>query len=189
MIKKLNRGFTFIELVIAMLVSSFIMGSLVYVVSEANFYLKKQLYRDSVNKYVDHVFNSMFTHAINAELVNIENKNRIVFGYRSSNGLIDSLFVYEKKRRKGIFVNGQLLENATFYDEDNNDNFYMTIKEFTSKKTFDVMGLDASITNAVIDVLLGIELHYNRGSKKIKEDFPYKKTIFKRASAIFNSNQ
>ena len=176
MIKKLNKGFTFVELVIAMLVSAFIMGGLVYVVGEANFYLQRQLYRDSVNKYADQVFNSMFTHAINAELVNIENKNRVVFGYRSSDGLIDSLFVYEKKRRKGIFVNGELLENATFYDEDKNENFYMTIKEFTSRRTFDVMGFDATITNAVIDILLGIELNYNRGSKRIKEDFPFKKT-------------
>ena len=43
--------------------------------------------------------------------------------------------------------------------------------------------------NAAIDILLGIELHYKRGSKVIKEEFPYKKTIFKRASAIFNANQ
>ena len=94
MIKRINKGFTFVELVIAMLLSSFIMGGLVYVVSEANFYLQRQLYRDSINKYADQVFNNIFTHAINAQLVNIENKNRIVFGYRGSEGLIDSMFIY-----------------------------------------------------------------------------------------------
>jgi len=189
MIKRINKGFTLVELVIGMLLSSFIMGCLVYVVSEANFYLQRQLYRDSINKYADQVFNDIFTHAINAQLVNIENQNRIVFGYRGSEGLIDSMFVYEKKRRRGIFLNGEILENATFYDEEKNENFYMTIKEFTSRKTFDVIGFDETIKNAAIDILLGIELHYKRGSKAIKEEFPYKKTIFKRASAIFNANQ
>tara|TARA_B110000014_G_C20043641_1_gene542582 strand:+ start:166 stop:735 length:570 start_codon:yes stop_codon:yes gene_type:complete len=189
MIKKINKGFTLVELVIAMLISSFVMGGLVYVVSEANFYLKRQLYRDSINKYADQVFNDIFTHAINAELVSIDNRNRIVFGYKGSSGRIDSLFVYEKKRHKGIFLNGELLRHATFYSKDEDEKFYMVIKEFTSKYTLDIIGVSDSIKDAVIDILLGVELHYNRGDRRIVEEFPYKKTIFKRASTIFNSNQ
>ncbi len=187
--QRLNKGFTFVELVIAMLVSSFIMGGLIYVVSEANFYLKRQLYRDSVNKYADQVFNNVFTHAINAELVNIDNRNRVVFGYKSSSGRIDSLFVYEKKRHKGIFVNGNILKNATFHSKEQDEDFYMVIKEFTSKYTLDVIGFSEAMKDAVIDVLLGVELHYARGDKRIVEEFPYKKSIFKRTSTIFNSNQ
>ena len=108
MIKRINKGFTLVELVIAMLLSSFIMGGLVYVVSEANFYLQRQLYRDSINKYADQVFNDIFAHAINAQLVNIENQNRIVFGYRGSEGLIDSFSQYDLKNKRCWLIQAEL---------------------------------------------------------------------------------
>ena len=185
MTKKINKGFTFIELVIAMLISSFIMGGLVYVVSEANFYLQRQIYRDSVNKYANQVLNNMFKEAINAPQIEMANSNRIKFGYKSSNSEnIDSMLTYEKRSNRGIFLNGEILKNATFYSKSQNEDFYMVIREFTGQKNIGVQGFNDNLRDAVIDILLGIELHYNRGGRKIVEDFSYKKTVFTRGAAV-----
>ena len=40
--KKLNKGFTIIELMISIMLASVVVGALVYVVGESNFYLRKQ---------------------------------------------------------------------------------------------------------------------------------------------------
>ena len=46
--KKLSKGFTIVELMISIMIASVVVGSLVYVVGESNFYLRKQMYRENV---------------------------------------------------------------------------------------------------------------------------------------------
>ena len=65
----------------------------------------------------------------------------------------------------------------------------MQIKEFRGRKTFQGQGLNADVRDAVIDVFLGIELHYTRGSNIISEQFPFKKTIFTRKAAVYNASK
>ena len=35
---------------------------------------------------------------------------------------------------------------------------------------------------------LGIQLNYNRGGRKVTEEFPFQKTILTRKAAVYNNN-
>ena len=72
---------------------------------------------------------------------------------------------------------------------DKNRNYYMQIIEFSSSRTFTGHGYAADVRDAVIDVFLGIRLNYTRGSQKFTEEFPYKKTIFTRSAAVYDSGK
>lgn len=187
--KKYVRGFSIVELVVAILLSSIIVGTLIYVISEANFYLRKQMYRDNVNKYASIVMDDIFRNTINANFVNIEANNQIVCGYRTSDSALDSLKIYQSRINQGILVDGKVLESATFHNKDRNKNYYMQIKKFRAKHTFQGQGYSSDVRDAVIDIFLGISLHYTRGNKIITEDFPFKKTIFTRHAAVYNESK
>ena len=187
--KKYIKGFTLVEVVTAILLSSIIVGTLIYIVSEANFYLRKQMYRDNVNKYAVLVMDEIFRSAINANFVNIEGNSQIVCGYRTSDSALDSLKIYQYRMNQGILVDGKPLEIATFHNKDRNKNYYMQIKEFRGEHTFEGQGYSSDVRDAVIDIFLGIELHYTRGNKIVTEAFPFKKTIFTRHAAVYNASK
>ena len=42
---KLNKGFTIVELMVSIIIATVIVGGLIYIVRESNFYLRKQMYR------------------------------------------------------------------------------------------------------------------------------------------------
>ena len=65
----------------------------------------------------------------------------------------------------------------------------MQIKVFRGDHTFDGQGYGSDIRDAVIDVFLGISLHYTRGNRDITEEFPFKKTIFRRHAAVYNASK
>ena len=92
---KLSKGFTMVELMISIIIATIIVGGLVYVVGESNFYLTKQMYRENVQKYADNVLNDIFLSAINANDVNIQNQGQIICGFKKTDGLVDSLKVYD----------------------------------------------------------------------------------------------
>ena len=186
---KITKGFSILELILSMVISSILVGGLVYVVSEANFFLNKQLYRGKVNRYGNAVMHEIFSTTINANFVNIENTDQIICGFRTNQSSLDSLKIYEHRRNDGVLINGKPIENLNFYSKDNNKNFYMEITDFQGKHTFDGQGYNADVRDAVIDILLGIKLHYTRGNKKIMEEFPFKKTIFTRYAAVYNSSK
>ena len=186
--RKYFQGFSMVEVVTAILLSSIIMGTLIYVVGEANFYLNKQMYRDNVNKYADSVMNDIFSSAINANSVNIDNKDQIVLGYSTNDAEIDSMRVYQHRPHQGVLVDGKPLEYAFFHNKDQNKNYYMHLKEFRADYNFDGHG-NAEVRNVLIDIFLGIELFYKRGTSVIKEEFPYKKTIFTRYAAVYNASK
>ena len=187
--KKINEGFTMGEVVSAILLSSIVIGGLIYVVAESNFYIRKQMYRDNVNKYATIVMDEIFKTTINANFINVEGNSQIICGFRTNNNALDSIKIYQYRTNQGILVDGKVLDNATFHNKDRNKNYYMQIKEFRGKKTFEGQGLNADLRDAVIDVFLGIELHYTRGNKIITEQFPYKKTIFTRKAAVYNASK
>ena len=103
---KLDKGFTIVELMVSIMIATIIVGGLIYVVGESNFYLKKQMYRENVKKYADNVLNDIFLSAINANDVNIENEGQIICGFKKTDGLVDSLKVYDfrinRRRRNRI---------------------------------------------------------------------------------------
>ena len=156
--------------------------------SEANFYLRKQMYRDNVNKYADSVMNDIFSSAINASTVNINNTDEITLGYSTNGDYIDSNKVYQSRPNQGILVDGKPLKYAFFHNKDQNKNYYMHIKEFRADYNFDGHG-NAEVRDVLIDIFLGVELYYKRGSSVIKEEFPYKKTIFTRYAAVYNTSK
>ena len=188
---QLNRGFTIVELMISVMIASIIVGGLVYVVGESNFYLSRQMYRENVKKYADNVMNDIFLSTINANEVNIDNPGQIICGFKTGNGLdglVDSLKVYDYRVNQGILVDGKPLKTAFFHNKDKNKNYYMQITEFKVKTAFDGIGIDSDLRDAVINVFLGMQLNYNRGSRKVTETFPFQKTIFTRKAAVY-SNQ
>ena len=186
--KKINTGFTLIELLIAIVISVVLAGGIFLAFSEANFYLRKQMYRDNVNKYADSVMNDIFSSAINASSVNIDNVNEITLGYSTSGDYIDSMKVYQHRPNQGVLVDGKPLKYAFFHNKDQNKNYYMHMKEFRGEYNFDGHG-NAEVRDVLIDVFLGIELFYKRGNTVIKEEFPYKKTIFTRYAAVYNAGK
>ena len=187
--KKLNKGFTLIELLVAIGISVILAGGIFLAFTEVNFYLKKQMYRDNVNKYADTVMNNIFSSAINASFVNIENKDEITLGYRTNNDSVDSIKVYQYRPNQGILIDGKPIKNAFFHNKDQNKNYYMYLRKFEVDHTFDGQGYNADVRDVVIDVFLGIELYYKRGDLVIKEEFPYKKTIFTRYAAVYNASK
>ena len=187
--EKYLKGFTMVETLMAMLLASIIVGALIYVVIEANFYLKKQMYRDNVNKYATLVMDDIFRSTINANFVNIEGNNQIVCGYRTSDSALDSLKIYQYRINQGVLVDGKPLRRATFHNKDKNKNYYMQIKDFRGEHTFEGQGYSSDVRDAVIDVFLGINLHYTRGNRIITEEFPFKKTIFTRHAAVYNASK
>tara|TARA_X000001036_G_scaffold242888_1_gene226629 strand:+ start:1861 stop:2436 length:576 start_codon:yes stop_codon:yes gene_type:complete len=184
---KLSKGFTMVELMISIIIATVIVGGLVYVVGESNFYLTKQMYRENVKKYADNVLNDIFLSAINANEVNIENDGQILCGFKKTDSLVDSLKVYDYRINQGILVDGRPLENAFFHNKDKNKNYYMQIVKFKAKSAFDGIGVNADLRDAVVDVFLGIQLNYRRGEKQITESFPFQKTIFTRKAAVYSS--
>ena len=184
---KLSNGFTMVELMISIIIATIIVGGLVYVVGESNFYLTKQMYRENVQKYADNVLNDIFLSAINANEVNIENDGQILCGFKKTDSLVDSLKVYDYRINQGILVDGRPLENAFFHNKDKNKNYYMQIVKFKAKSAFDGIGVNADLRDAVVDVFLGIQLNYRRGEKQITESFPFQKTIFTRKAAVYSS--
>ena len=187
--KKYLKGFTMVETLMAMLLASIIVGALIYVVIESNFYLKKQMYRDNVNKYAALVMDDIFRSTINANFVNIEGNNQIVCGYRTSDSALDSIKIYQYRINQGILVDGKPLKRATFHNKDKNKNYYMQIKDFRGEHTFEGQGYSNDVRDAVIDIFLGINLHYTRGNRIITEEFPFKKTIFTRHAAVYNASK
>ena len=186
--KKLTKGFTIVELMISIMIASVVVGGLVYVVGESNFYLRKQMYRENVKKYADNVLNDIFLSAINANDVNIDNDGQIICGFKTSDGSSDSLKVYDYRINQGILVDGRPIEYAFFHNKDKNKNYYMQVTKFKAKTAFDGIGLDSDLREAVIDVFLGIQLNYNRGGSKVTESFPFQKTIFTRKAAVYSDN-
>ncbi|MFL2988446.1 prepilin-type N-terminal cleavage/methylation domain-containing protein [bacterium] len=184
---KLSKGFTMVELMISIIIATVIVGGLIYVVGESNFYLTKQMYRENVKKYADNVLNDIFLSAINANEVNIENDGQILCGFKKTDSLVDSLKVYDYRINQGILVDGRPLENAFFHNKDKNKNYYMQIVKFKAKSAFDGIGVNADLRDAVVDVFLGIQLNYRRGEKQITESFPFQKTIFTRKAAVYSS--
>ena len=184
---KLSKGFTMVELMISIIIATVIVGGLVYVVGESNFYLTKQMYRENVKKYADNVLNDIFLSAINANEVNIENDGQILCGFKKTDSLVDSLKVYDYRINQGILVDGRPLENAFFHNKDKNKNYYMQIVKFKAKSAFDGIGVNADLRDAVVDIFLGIQLNYRRGEKQITESFPFQKTIFTRKAAVYSS--
>tara|TARA_B100000029_G_C17581310_1_gene959754 strand:- start:103 stop:693 length:591 start_codon:yes stop_codon:yes gene_type:complete len=187
--EKYIKGFTMVEVITAVLLSSIVVGALIYIVGEANFYLKKQMYRDNVNKYAVLVMDNVFRSAINANFVNIEGNNQIICGYRTTDSALDSLKIYQYRINQGVLVDGKPLENATFHNKDRNKNYYMQINDFRGEHTFEGQGYSADVRDAVIDIFLGITLHYTRGSRIISEEFPFKKTIFTRHASVYNASK
>ena len=61
-------------------------------------------------------------------------------------------------------------------------------QEFKAKTAFDGIGVDPELRDAVVDIFLGIQLNYNRGSNKVNESFPFQKTIFTRKAAVYSDN-
>ena len=186
---KFQKGFTLPEIIIGMLIASFLAGGLFLAFSEATFYFKKQMYRDNVEKYLDVAMNDIFSSTINAKFINIENKDELVLGYRSNNESVDSFMIYQSRPNQGILLNGKELEHAFFHNKDQNKNYYMYLREFSVDHTFDGQGYDADLRDAIIEVFLGVELYYTRGNRIIKEEFPYKKTIFTRSAAAYNASK
>ena len=184
-----SRGFTLVEVLVAVIISTIVVGSLIYIVGEANVYLRKQMYRDNVNKYAMSVLDDIFKTSINANFINVEATSRIVCGFRTSDSELDSLKIYQYRTNHGILVNGKPLENATFHNKDDNKDYYMQFKEFRGKKTFQGQGFNSDLRDAVIDIILGIELHYSLGDIIITEEFPFKKTIFTRKAAVYNASK
>ena len=184
---KLSKGFTMVELMISIIIATIIVGGLVYVVGESNFYLTKQMYRENVKKYADNVLNDIFLSAINANEVNIENDGQILCGFKKTDSLVDSLKVYDYRINQGILVDGRPLENAFFHNKDKNKNYYIQIVKFKAKSAFDGIGVNADLRDAVVDVFLGIQLNYRRGEKQITESFQFQKTIFTRKAAVYSS--
>ena len=183
---KIQMGFTLPEILIGMLIASFLAGGLFLAFSESAFYFKKQMYRDNVEKYLDVAMNDIFLSTINAQFINIENKDELVLGYRSNNESVDSFMIYQSRPNQGVLLNGKELEYAFFHNKDQNKNYYMYLREFSVDHTFDGQGYDADLRDAIIEVFLGIELYYKRGNRIIKEEFPYNKTIFTRTAAAYN---
>ena len=171
------------------MIASVVVGSLVYVVGESNFYLRKQMYRENVIKYADNVLNDIFLSAINANDVNIDNDGQIICGFKTSDGSSDSLKVYDYRINQGILVDGRPIEYAFFHNKDKNKNYYMQIKDFRGEHTFEGQGYSSDVRDAVIDIFLGINLHYTRGNRIITEEFPFKKTIFTRHAAVYNASK
>ena len=186
---KLNQGFTFVELIVAMTIGAVLTGALIYVVGEANFYLNKQMYRENVDRYAKFVMDDIFSTVINAQFVNIENTSQIICGYQTDSGFIDSLKIYQYRMNQGVIIDGKPIEYGTFHDKDKNRNYYVQITEFSAARTFTGHGYDADIRDAVIDIFLGIKLHYTRGAEKFTEEFPYKKTIFTRSASAYDSGK
>ena len=187
--KKYLKGFTMVETLMAMILASIIVGALIYVVIESNFYLKKQMYRDNVNKYAALVMDDIFRSTINANFVNIEGNNQIICGYRTSDQALDSLKIYQYRTNQGILVDGKPLKNAFFHNKDQNSSYYMYLKEFRADHTLDGQGYNSDVRDVVVDIFLGIELFYKRGNLIIREEFPYKKTIFTRYAAVYNASK
>lgn len=185
--EKLSKGFTMVELMISIIIATIIVGGLIYVVGESNFYLTKQMYRENVQKYADNVLNDIFLSAINANEVNIENDGQILCGFKKADSLIDSLKVYDYRTNQGILVDGRPLENAFFHNKDKNRNYYMQIVKFKAKSAFDGIGVNSDLRDAVVDVFLGIQLNYRRGERQITESFPFQKTIFTRKAAVYSN--
>ena len=184
---KLNKGFTIVELMVSIMIATVIVGGLIYIVGESNFYLRKQMYRENVKKYADNVLNDIFLSAINANDVNIQNQGQIICGFKKNDGLVDSLKVYDFRINQGILVDGKPLKTAFFHNKDKNKNYYMQIVKFEAKTAFDGIGVDSDLRDAVIDVFLGIQLNYRRGNKNIAESFPFQKTIFTRKAAVYSN--
>ena len=184
---KLNKGFTIVELMVSIMIATVIVGGLIYIVGESNFYLRKQMYRENVKKYADNVLNDIFLSAINANDVNIQNQGQIICGFKKADGLVDSLKVYDFRVNQGILVDGKPLETAFFHYNDKNKNYYMQIVKFETNTAFDGIGVDSELRDAVIDVFLGIQLNYRRGNRNIAESFPFQKTIFTRKAAVYSN--
>ena len=184
---KLNKGFTIVELMVSIMIATVIVGGLIYIVGESNFYLRKQNYRENVKKYADNVLNDIFLSTINANDVNIQNQGQIICGFKKTDGLVDSLKVYDFRVNQGILVDGKPLKTAFFHNKDKNKNYYMQIVKFEAKTAFDGIGVDSDLRDAVIDVFLGIQLNYRRGNKNVAESFPFQKTIFTRKAAVYSN--
>jgi len=184
---KLNKGFTIVELMVSIMIATVVVGGLIYIVGESNFYLRKQMYRENVKKYADNVLNDIFLSAINANDVNIQNQGQIICGFKKTDGLVDSLKVYDFRVNQGILVDGKPLKTAFFHNKDKNKNYYMQIIKFETKTAFDGIGVNSDLRDAVIDVFLGIQLNYRRGNRNIAESFPFQKTIFTRKAAVYSN--
>ena len=116
----------------------------------------------------------------------VENSDEITLGYRTNNENIDSIKVYQHRPNQGILVDGKPLKNAFFHNKDQNSSYYMYLKEFRADHTLDGQGYNSDVRDVVVDIFLGIELFYKRGNLIIREEFPYKKTIFTRSAAAYN---
>ena len=184
---KLTKGFTIVELMISIMIATVIVGGLIYIVGESNFYLRKQMYRENVKKYADNVLNDIFLSTINANEVNIQNQGQIICGFKKSDGIVDSLKVYDFRINQGILVDGKPLQTAFFHNKDKNKNYYMQVVKFEAKTAFDGIGVDSDLRDAVIDVFLGIQLNYRRGNRNVAESFPFQKTIFTRKAAVYSN--
>jgi len=185
--KNINKGFTLIELIIGALITIFITGTLVYVFGEANFFFKRESYRENVNNYADFVMNDIFSNTINANFVNIR-PNEIVCGYKTDANL-DSIRTYRFSMNKGVTANKESLFPSLFHSRDRNRNYYMQVTEFGAEYTLQAQQIDADVRDAVIDVFLGIQLHYKKGNRVITEEFPYKRTIFTRYATVYNNSK
>ena len=120
--KNINKGFTLIELIIGALITIFITGTLVYVFGEANFFFKRESYRENVNNYADFVMNDIFSNTINANFVNIR-PNEIICGYKTDANL-DSIRTYRFSMNKGVTANKESLFPSLFHSRDRNRNYF-----------------------------------------------------------------
>ena len=165
-------------------IAAILAGGLIYVVGEANFFLRKQSYRENVRNYVHTTYNDIFSTLINAEKVEILGPEKIQCTFSNTVSGMDSIVTYQAREKEGILLNGHSIEGTSFHGKKKNKNYYMEIATFKGDYTLDGQGYDINYMNSVIDVLIGVKLYYKRGSEQIIEEFPYKKTIFTRSYYI-----
>ena len=175
---RLQNGFTLVEVIVSVIIAAILAGGLIYVVGEANFFLRKQSYRENVRNYVHTTYNDIFSTLINAEKVEILGPEKIQCTFSNTVSGMDSIVTYQAREKEGILLNGHSIEGTSFHGKKKNKNYYMEIATFKGDYTLDGQGYDINYMNSVIDVLIGVKLYYKRGSEQIIEEFPYKKTIF-----------
>jgi len=179
------KGFTLVEVIISMLVSTVIFLLMGYVFIQANSYYSEQFIREHVVNYGNIVmteFNSLFKQANDISVSNLQGVSRIRFKYPD-----ESVDVVTVNRDNGFFLNdapmigrtnlfGHADVNYFHYDMDNRIEY--KIAKFNCTQVPASTGLFGKLTQTMYRLHLVIEMETVANGSVFTRDFEFKKDIF-----------
>ena len=195
-ITKFSQGFSLIEMMITLMLSSSITVGMMYIYLSITLFIEKDLMEEDVQHYVSHIYELISEDIFDADSIRIENilgNNRLVILNTDHQNIIYSF------DDESIIITG----DATEISNPENDNVFIASDYdlFENKKydvTFDFIPSDNVLTNSdtgvtmlrnnVYEVEIQVEVEGNSDFNNYNRIFNYKRRFFAQNNFILHRN-